>query len=766
MSAERRPDEGAALEQAGKPKDILTQPDVNQAWDLCEAGARKWAALGVPVFPMAVSWNEQKRGTDKRPLNNHGHRDATTDASELSSAFSRAKGRLRSDEWPGAAGVPGRAGFVVFDLDRHGGPDGVEFGNSQLHLPAQTYRGVTGSGGEHRWLRKRDRAVRIGNTSPWKDDGIDIRGDDGWVVVTALTPWGDWGPQPDAVEVGDECALVPEELWAALANAESASPESGASTKWRVFDPVVHLPRLHASMPGLLDVLAAEGAQVLAFRERPDGEPFLDISCDGRTIAATLGYVSPTGLNVFSSNWPGRRIGPQSVCANQARPTAAGAVVAPDRWFDRNGLLVEQLAASITDQTDMMRDLGDVIWRHTHGVWRPDRSDSLRASVTEELGDRARPAHTTSIRHFLLGRLPVIQPAPVPEYLNVENGLLNWASGILLPHDPQVVSTVQLEAQWEPSAVCPAVEAWLREVLPADLLDPRDDGPGFIWELFGYLCFSGNPLHKAVLLIGSGRNGKGTLLRLVTRLLGSDNVSSVDLHSLVNNRYRAAELLGKVANIAGDLDGRWLESTAVFKAITGGDSITAERKYGAPFDFTPFAVPVFSANKVFGTPDTSDGYLSRWIVVPFPNSFLGAEDRNLDARLQQPAELAGVLVKAVQGLRALMSRGNFLTPASVGEAFTRFADESDPVRGFLTDISVVDVDGWVTREQVWSTYRFWCDENGIRNPLTRSHLYQRLASAGWTERKRQGIRGFAGRTINQSEPMTELDDWSRGGRIA
>jgi putative DNA primase/helicase len=212
-----------------------------------------------------------------------------------------------------------------------------------------------------------------------------------------------------------------------------------------------------------------------------------------------------------------------------------------------------------------------------------------------------------------------------------------------------------------------------------------------------------------------------------------------------------------VANIAGDLDGRWLESTALFKAITGGDSITAERKYGAPFDFTPFAVPVFSTNKVFGTPDTSDGYLSRWIVVPFPKTFLGNEDRALDSRLHAPEEVSGVLVKAVAGLRAVMARGNFLTPDSMTEAFSRFADESDPVRGFMRDISALDPDGWVTRELLWDLYQGWAVDNGIRNPLTRAQLYQRVGAAGWVERKRQGVRGFVGRTIvGAGQPLAAL----------
>ena len=78
-------------------------------------------------------------------------------------------------------------------------------------------------------------------------------------------------------------------------------------------------------------------------------------------------------------------------------------------------------------------------------------------------------------------------------------------------------------------------------------------------------------------------------LRLVTALLGLENCSAVTLHDLVSNRFRAAELYGRLANIAGDLDGGWLTSTAMFKMVTGGDTIGAERKFGQPFSFTPAA---------------------------------------------------------------------------------------------------------------------------------------------------------------------------------
>src|ERR671924_1147498 len=93
-------------------------------------------------------------------------------------------------------------------------------------------------------------------------------------------------------------------------------------------------------------------------------------------------------------------------------------------------------------------------------------------------------------------------------------------------------------------------------------------------------------------------------------------------------------------------DGKYLESTARFKAITGEDLVSAEHKYGDRFDFTPWAVPVFSANKIPGSADVTTGYLARWVVVDFPYDFTGKEQRGLSDRLTTKAELSGIAAKA------------------------------------------------------------------------------------------------------------------------
>lgn len=418
------------------------------------------------------------------------------------------------------------------------------------------------------------------------------------------------------------------------------------------------------------------------------------------------------------------------------------------RWIDhkKGGLLVASLAADIRDGYPMMHDRGSGVWIYQDGVWVPDQQRWILSALTDRMGERFRASQTVHVTDYLIGQTEILEVGPTSQYINLKNGLLDWRKGVLLPHDSAVPSTVQLNTRWNPEAICPEIDKWLADVLDPELLEPTDDGPGFIWEVIGYLCFSGNPHHKAFLFMGTGRNGKGTLQRVITVLLGRQNISNVDLHSLVSSPFASAQLLGKIANIAGDLDSTYLTSTAIFKSITGGDSVTAQHKYGQPFDFTPFCTMVYSANATFGTADTSDGYMSRWVPIPFPHTFTGREDRSYDARLSQPSEIEGMLVKAMAGLKTVMARGNFSSPTPVAEAMDRFTKDSDPIRRFISDVSEPAAGGWVVRSRLWTIYQAWTVDNGVKS-LGRNRFYERILAAGWSENKTMGTVGFTGRTM-------------------
>lgn len=131
------------------------------------ATAARFLADQWPVFACAAN---------KRPVTEHGLKDATTDPATVAEMFRR----------PGAAmiGVPtGRAsGFFAVDLDVKNGGAGLEWLEANRHRLPRTRTHRTQSGGLHLlFAMPAHRAIR--NSASKIGPGVDVRGDGGYVVV-------------------------------------------------------------------------------------------------------------------------------------------------------------------------------------------------------------------------------------------------------------------------------------------------------------------------------------------------------------------------------------------------------------------------------------------------------------------------------------------------------------------------------------------------------------------------------------------------------
>ncbi|MCI4674785.1 phage/plasmid primase, P4 family [Candidatus Mycolicibacterium alkanivorans] len=412
----------------------------------------------------------------------------------------------------------------------------------------------------------------------------------------------------------------------------------------------------------------------------------------------------------------------------------------PGKFFDKQtGLLALNLAETVMESvTCGFNDITEQFYTYSGGVWKTNRGH-IEHHIARLLGNRYRNAHARNTLDLIRYSTDTarITCEPQPDYINVENGMLNWRTGELSEHHPDHLSTVQLPTAYDPDAECPRFDTFLSEVLPPDCIN-------LMWEIIGYTTYSGNPLHAAILLFGKGRNGKGTLIRVLEKLLGRHNCSSVGLHELTDNRFRAASLYGKLANLAGDLDSKWIANTAMFKSITGGDLIQAEHKFGAPFDFTPWALPFYSANKAFGSADSSEGWVARWTVVPFPNDFSDSKNIKLDADLQTPSELRGVLRRGLQSLPGLLGRARFLEPDSVHDAKADFIAASDAVRSWIGEQCELDSDSWTARTDLFRAYQSHAFADGSK-ALSAREFYNRIEQIrGLWRATRNGARGFRG----------------------
>lgn len=362
------------------------------------------------------------------------------------------------------------------------------------------------------------------------------------------------------------------------------------------------------------------------------------------------------------------------------------------------------------------------LWRYREGVYRPDGDEWLAQYVRMALGEQFRENHLREVRSFCRTNTSAKLPTePTTEYINVANGLLYWREDPprLVPHDPDVPSIIQLPVAWDEDARCPEFINYLETVLPEGCLS-------FVSEWTGYLLVPTAMMQRALMLEGPGDTGKSTLLKAWEALLGPSNVANHTLQAICDERFVTADLYGRLANVCADLDARAIKSSGRFKVVVAGDSVTAEKKFKDHFSYRPHSRLIFSANEAPGTPDQSDAYYKRWLILPMHNK-VATEDQDptLPDRLTSPEELSGILRFAVTGLRNLMDRGAFEVPQAMSRATIEYRQKTDTVVAFVSSECALVPDARVRRGVLYDAYKEWCRNNG-KQPIASTRFKDHL----------------------------------------
>lgn len=389
---------------------------------------------------------------------------------------------------------------------------------------------------------------------------------------------------------------------------------------------------------------------------------------------------------------------------------------------------------------------GEKLYAYVDGVYSARGEGLVRQQCRERLGDEARVNRVNEviahIQDMNIIDIDELNPERYRHLINLKNGMYDYLEDRILPHSEEYLSTIRIPVVHEPQAECPTVDYYLATTLPPDCIYPAE-------ELFGYALIPDTRYAKAFMLTGNGANGKSTFLRLLEAFIGSDNVSKVPLQELDGNRFKRADLLGKLINLFADLDSRALLGSSYFKTIVTGDTIDAERKHCDPFSFRPFARLVFSANETPGARDTSFAYYRRWCIIPFPHQFVGRDaDESLPSRMTQPCELSGLLNRALRGLRRLIENKGFTESETARGALEEYRRQNDTVMAFISDCCELVTNAEVERTELYGAYVEYCSAEGL-TPVSRNVCYSSIRAQGTGERSSCGRRYFTGIGIRE-----------------
>ena len=295
-----------------------------------------------------------------------------------------------------------------------------------------------------------------------------------------------------------------------------------------------------------------------------------------------------------------------------------------------------------------------------------------------------------------------------PYLVNVRNGLLDIRDMSFKEHTPSYLSTVQLNVEYNPQIDCPQFKKFLNEVLDCKLIP-------LVQEIVGYLLTTNTASQKAFVFWGPARTGKSTLLWVVEYLLlGKKNVSNIPWQE-IGDKFKTAELLGKLANVFSDLPSKSIDDTGIFKVVTGEDYLMAEKKNKNPFKFKPFARLVFSCNELpRNYVDRTEGFYRRLIIVPFSRQIEKSKiDKSLKYKFQREKE--GILNWALEGLKRLYENNfEFSENELTDDVKKEYKRENNNVISFVEECCEIDSLFSCSRIEIYEAYKEFCVEAGLK----------------------------------------------------
>ena len=315
---------------------------------------------------------------------------------------------------------------------------------------------------------------------------------------------------------------------------------------------------------------------------------------------------------------------------------------------------------------------------------------------------------------------------PPREIVACANGLLHLPTRKLLPHTPAFFNMNALDYAYDPKAPKPVQWlAFLRQLWPDD-----DQSIETLQEFFGYFLTTDTSQQKALMLIGPRRSGKGTIARVLRRLIGEHNCVAPKLASFTDD-FGREPLIGKSLAIISDarLSGR-ADQAAIVEAllsVTGEDLDSINRKYLKAWTGTLSARIMIISNELPKLADASSALASRFVLLMLVESFLGREDLTLTNKLL--AERPGILNWALAGWDRLNKRGYFKQPESAKEELQQLEDLTSPIGAFLRERCETGPAYSAKVDDVFEAWVNWCSRQNREHAGTKQSFGRDLRAA-------------------------------------
>jgi len=269
----------------------------------------------------------------------------------------------------------------------------------------------------------------------------------------------------------------------------------------------------------------------------------------------------------------------------------------------------------------------------------------------------------------------------------LKNAIYDYKRRMFLKHSPEYYFFSYVNASYDPEHV---EYGYVFESYLDRLTGEDKDLKELIMQIIGYIISSSMDAKVFFILVGVPDSGKSKFGELLEGLLGVENCSHVALQELTI-RFKPSTLHGKKLNLCLDLPHKSIKETGLIKQFTGGDMISAEKKYKDEFSFRNDAKLLFGCNKLpkVHCAENLEAFFRRLILIPFDYQVIPIEqDKKLVEKML--LERNYIIHKAIEAFQRL-ERNNFIFhPSKASDRLKRrYVADCNSVLEFVSEKCMV-----------------------------------------------------------------------------
>ena len=383
------------------------------------------------------------------------------------------------------------------------------------------------------------------------------------------------------------------------------------------------------------------------------------------------------------------------------------------------------LKACISEHLSYKTVEGSFYW-YVNGYYKKTDKNTVKAKITAYIPDSLISDNLiNNIYNLMLAdEEHIIREEDFNEcedYINFRNGLYNINTGTLGPHDSNILYSRQVNTDYIADATSkPVFDKFINDLCRSSSGDIDTEKRDALAEIAGLTISNvyGHRTKKAAILYSPvGNTGKSQFLTLLGALIGADNIITVPLQNMNEDKGRFAfanaGLIRLIMN--GDQGKSTIKDSSVFKAASGGDYIKAEGK-GKDIKSLVFkGFIIIACNDLpYIADDKGDHIYRRLYIAPCTHE-VPEKERDPGILSKMRKELPAIANWAIEGLHRLKNnRYNFSDIAAGKEYIENYRKSSDTVFSFLMDegyIITKDPKDKISKSELFTAYKSYCIAN-------------------------------------------------------